>query len=192
MKKYWWLILFLALLIGYDFIKTYSLFESNITVPSQISLAKWEISVNDTLIGTNTSFDVDNIIWDDSTYVIEGKAAPGRTGHFNISINPNTTQVAYRYDITIQNSSVFELVSVKTADDTLLKKTDKNTYSAIVTLDDIDKGIVSDVQVNVIWNNLESNNELDTSISENRETIVIPVSISFSQYFGEELVEYTE
>ena len=158
MKKYLCFAIIVILFIGYDFIKTYSLFESNIVTPSQISLANWEVSVNDTLVGKNTSFNVDNIVWDESIYVIDGKAAPGRTGHFNISIKPNTTQVAYRYDITIQDSSIFELVSVKTSDGTSLKKTDENTYSAVVTLDDIENGTIYDVTVDTMWNNLESKN----------------------------------
>ena len=48
--------------------------------------------------------------------------------------------------------------------------------------------------INKIYNieNIETNNEVDTSFSKPDTYISIPVTVNFSQYLGEELVEYTE
>lgn len=192
MKRIFIFILAILLIISYDFVKTNALFESKVTVPVNSSLASWEISVNDSLVGTNKNFIIDNIVWNESNVVAEGKAAPGRTGYFIINIKPNDTKVAYRYDIEINNNSTFEILSVESISGTTLVRTDINTYSSIVTLNDIDNDVESKIRVNVAWNNHEYNNEVDTKLSDDRATISIPVSMHFIQYDGEELVNYVE
>lgn len=197
MKKFVIIVIFsLIVLLTYDFVSTYSLFESDITVPSEIALAKWEISVNDSKIGESDTFVVENVIWDENDNVLGGKAAPGGTASFDINIKPNDTGVAFRYDITLDYTNMeneaIKLSSIEDTNGNSLVKTGPDTYSSIVSIDDIKNGVDTNIKVSLIWENIETNNEVDSSFSKPDTYISIPVTVNFSQYLGEELVEYTE
>ena len=70
---------------------------------------------------------------------------------------------------------------------------DKNQMYVIVdSIDDIKNGVDTNIKVSLVWENIETNNEVDTSFSKPDTYISIPVTVNFSQYLGEELVEYTE
>ena len=84
----------------YEITNTYGLFESNINMNADSKLATWNILINDTNIGKSETFTIDNFISEEDSTVASGKIAPGTSGYFNININPSTTQVSIRYDLT--------------------------------------------------------------------------------------------
>lgn len=181
---------------------TYSLFETNSAVEASSELAKWHVKINNNYITNLTTqvntFELGNIKWDSKEHVVAGKAAPGSIGRFNIEIDPTDTQVSFIYEITIDistlNNSEFQIKYINETNNYKLVRTGKNTYSAIVTLEEIQSGIKHDIEIGLIWNDNEENNQYDYELGTKANVgINIPVSITVSQYTNnQELVEYVE
>lgn len=197
MNKKIFLILIMSLAVlftVYNIYDTYALLETDEIVSNDINTAKWNIKINDTLLGDTTSFVVDGIKIEENDYTKENKLAPGLTGYFDILIDPTDTDVSIKYTISFDFSNVPEGIDVlgvaETSGDTLIE-TDKNTYTNVLTLDDIKKEIKNNIRVNFSWNNLEDNNIEDSKLGLiYNNKIEIPVKIEVLQYLGEEIKEY--
>ena len=197
MNKKIFLILIMSLAVlftVYNIYDTYALLETDEIVSNDINTAKWNIKINDTLLGDTTSFVVDGIKIDVNDYTKENKLAPGLTGYFDILIDPTDTDVSIKYTISFDFSNVplgIDVLGVaETSGDTLIE-TDKNTYTNVLTLDDIKKGIKNNIRVNFSWNNLEDKNIEDSKLGLiYNNKIEIPVKIEVLQYLGEEIKEY--
>ena len=180
----------------YEITNTYGLFESNINMDVDSKLATWNILINDTNIGKSETFTIDNFISEEDRTVASGKIAPGTSGYFNININPSTTQVSIRYDLTFDFSkldNLFTITKVEEKNGYNLIKTGPNTYSNVITLNEIKENKTNNIRVHIKWNNNEENNDKDTEIglTENN-TLNIPVSITVLQYSGEKIEPYVE
>ena len=71
--------------------------------------------------------------------------------------------------------------------------TDKDTYSGVITLADMDSSTVNTVRVSISWQNDEANNEVDSSWGMVADKVIsIPVNVKLTQYLGEELPVYVE
>lgn len=180
----------------YEITNTYGLFESNINMNADSKLATWNILINDTNIGKSETFTIDNFISEEDRTVASGKIAPGTSGYFNINIDPSTTQVSIRYDLTFDFSkldNLFTITKVEEKNGYNLIKTGPNTYSNVITLNEIKENKTNNIRVYIKWNNNEENNDKDTEIglTENN-TLNIPVSITVLQYSGEKIEPYVE
>lgn len=180
----------------YEITNTYGLFESNINMDVDSKLATWNILINDTNIGKSETFTIDNFISEEDNTVASGKIAPGTSGYFNINIDPSTTQVSIRYDLTFDFSkldNLFTITKVEEKNGYNLIKTGPNTYSNVITLNEIKENKTNNIRVHIKWNNNEENNDKDTEIglTENN-TLNIPVSITVLQYSGEKIEPYVE
>lgn len=180
----------------YEITNTYGLFESNINMDVDSKLATWNILINDTNIGKSETFNIDNFISEEDRTVASGKIAPGTSGYFNINIDPSTTQVSIRYDLTFDFSkldNLFTITKVEEKNGYNLIKTGPNTYSNVITLNEIKENKTNNIRVHIKWNNNEENNDKDTEIglTENN-TLNIPVSITVLQYSGEKIEPYVE
>ena len=180
----------------YEITNTYGLFESNINMNADSKLATWNILINDTNIGKSETFTIDNFISEEDSTVASGKIAPGTSGYFNININPSTTQVSIRYDLTFDFSkldNLFTITKVEEKNGYNLIKTGPNTYSNVITLNEIKENKTNNIRVHIKWDNNEENNDKDTEIglTENN-TLNIPVSITVLQYSGEKIEPYVE
>lgn len=180
----------------YEITNTYGLFESNINMNADSKLATWNILINDTNIGKSETFTIDNFISEEDSTVASGKIAPGTSGYFNINIDPSTTQVSIRYDLTFDFSkldNLFTIIKVEEKNGYNLIKTGPNTYSNVITLNEIKENKTNNIRVHIKWNNNEENNDKDTEIglTENN-TLNIPVSITVLQYSGEKIEPYVE
>lgn len=180
----------------YEITNTYGLFESNINMDVDSKLATWNILINDTNIGKSETFTIDNFISEEDSTVASGKIAPGTSGYFNININPSNTQVSIRYDLTFDFSkldNLFTITKVEEKNGYNLIKTGPNTYSNVITLNEIKENKTNNIRVHIKWNNNEENNDKDTEIglTENN-TLNIPVSITVLQYSGEKIEPYVE
>lgn len=180
----------------YEITNTYGLFESNINMDVDSKLATWNILINDTNIGKSETFTIDNFISEEDSTVASGKIAPGISGYFNINIDPSTTQVSIRYDLTFDFSkldNLFTITKVEEKNGYNLIKTGPNTYSNVITLNEIKENKTNNIRVHIKWNNNEENNDKDTEIglTENN-TLNIPVSITVLQYSGEKIEPYVE
>lgn len=180
----------------YEITNTYGLFESNINMNADSKLATWNILINDTNIGKSETFTIDNFISEEDSTVASGKIAPGTSGYFNINIDPSTTQVSILYDLTFDFSkldNLFTITKVEEKNGYNLIKTGPNTYSNVITLNEIKENKTNNIRVHIKWNNNEENNDKDTEIglTENN-TLNIPVSITVLQYSGEKIEPYVE
>lgn len=180
----------------YEITNTYGLFESNINMDVDSKLATWNILINDTNIGKSETFTIDNFISEEDINAASGKIAPGTSGYFNINIDPSTTQVSIRYDLTFDFSkldNLFTITKVEEKNGYNLIKTGPNTYSNVITLNEIKENKTNNIRVHIKWNNNEENNDKDTEIglTENN-TLNIPVSITVLQYSGEKIEPYVE
>lgn len=175
---------------------TYALFESNIEGNVIVKTARWSILINNTDIssGNTKNFVIDGINLNGSNHTKDGKIAPGESGSFDILIDPTDTNVSIRYDVLFDLSNLegtkISIVSIEeTEEGKKLIKTGENLYTGIIELDKIKQGVKNNITVNLVWNEDETTNEEDTemgSIANN--TIQIPVSITVTQYLGEEIV----
>lgn len=199
MKKYqmvlapfFFLVMILLIVVG-----SYALFESQRTNTSELTIAKWEIKVNDDMLsGSESTFTVNNFTWSTSEYVKEGKAAPGLDGYFDILIDPNDADTSIKYDVTFDFSNLdedqFEVTEIKEIDDKSIVRTGEYTYSNIILLDDISDGETNTIRVYIEWINDENNNDKDSSLGTVLNTkILIPVTVNVTQYVdGDTLTPY--
>lgn len=85
---------------------TYSRYMSSGTVNSQIDIAKWHVTLN----GQNISSESKNIeatlVYDNNNYVKNGKIAPGRTGHFDVELDPSGSEVAIDYALSVDATGI--------------------------------------------------------------------------------------
>ena len=173
---------------------TYGLFESNNVMVADTNIAKWNVLINGTDIKSGENFTVDTITVAGAENVKEGKMAPGTEGYFDININPTDTDTSIIYNVTFDFTKVNGSFSINKIEETTsgnLIKTGENTYSKVITLEEIKNGITNNIRVHVKWDNLEENNEEDSKIGLTKNNSVsIPVSVTVSQYLKEALVEY--
>ncbi len=182
----------------YKIVKTYSLFESNISSTNNITVGNWNITVNnqDVVSGSTHNFLItsDNIFIPRNVNVLTGKIAPGSRGAFAITIEPEDTQVSIRYDIEIDESliqnSAIKLTEISSRGVNIVR-TGEYTYTGIILLSDIAQNYSHEIDISFIWENDEQNNENDTAIGiVYNNSINIPVSIRFTQYLGETITPY--
>lgn len=187
------LMLFFTIYLTMD---TYALFESNKNYDVSSDIAKFVIKVNGSEAKTE-EFVVDSIAYYENEYVIENKIAPLVDGYFDIVIDAEEVEVSLRYDIEFDFSSLsipgLVISSITELGGNTLVLTDKDTYSGVITLADMDNSTVNTVRVSISWQNDEANNEVDSSWGMVADKVIsIPVNVKLTQYLGEELPVYVE
>lgn len=204
---------------------TYSKYSTAVSGAATADVAKWNITVNecnivnpdknnadcfmetvnteDNTVTVNRNF---NFGSDDFSYtnnnnadVVDYKIAPGSSGTFKITIEPNDTQVSIKYKLKVNlkkaNSSISIYRSDPNKENKILMEADG--YEGILQYNDsgftyIDENGNSqsaekiEFLISVDWVNDEANNEIDTEIgtASTSPVLEIPVSILFEQYLG--------
>ena len=187
------LMLFFTIYLTMD---TYALFESNKNYDVSSDIAKFVIKVNGSEAKTE-EFVVDSIAYYENEYVIDNKIAPLVDGYFDIVVDAENVEVSLRYDIEFDFSSLsipgLVISSITELGGNTLVLTDKDTYSGVITLADMDSSTVNTVRVSISWQNDEANNEVDSSWGMVADKVIsIPVNVKLTQYLGEELPVYVE
>lgn len=118
------------------------------------------------------------------------------SGNFEIVISPENTNVSIKYDITLNEEELGEtnlkIKSIQEIDNGIqLVKTAENTYTGLILLDDINKGIKHKISVEIEWVDNEENSKSDTEIGMNHK-LEIPIIFHATQYLGEEIIPVTE
>lgn len=182
---------------------TYAKYYTKATATTNQGIANWQILINDTDIYSETGQEVEFTIspnLSESANTVPGKIAPGSVWSANINIDPTGTEVAVRYDIQIDNTSIVSMgnieyeISVVDQDDTeiAITRTAANKYTGIISLEDLEASKKMQVTVSVTWNNNESTNADDTEFASTYgEKIDIPVKVICKQYLGETITPYT-
>ena len=189
------LFLFLTLVTISD---SFALFETDTFGTTQMPIGKWQIKLNDNLITTGISqtLQVDDFIYGENENIQDGYIAPGRNGYFDIILDPGNTEVAIRYDITLnlennyQESINFDVTPLS-GDSTI--KTGPNTYSGIINLSEIEMGNNIAIRINITWEDIREFDMQDTELGLVQDNkISIPVNVQVNQYLGEQIDEYIE
>ena len=183
-------------------VHTYSLYESATANPATSDIAKWNIKVNNSMVTSLSSneseINIGSINWQNNGHVRPGKAAPGSVGSFEIEIDPTDTQVSFIYELELEiedlDNEEFMIQSVTETNGHTIVRTGDKTYSGIATLAEINNNQKYNIEVNIVWNNNESNNDKDYELGIKADTGVnIPVIINLKQYHGTEvLTPYVE
>ena len=179
---------FFFLILVFFVTEAYGLFESQRINTTQLDIAKWQVKVNaDSINGSSSNFVVNNVHWNTSQNVKEGKVAPGMDGYFDIIIDPNNTETSIRYDITFDFSNLdedeFVIDEIKEIDDKEIVHTGTYTYSNIMTLEDIENNETNTIRVYISWINDENNNEKDSELGKvPNNKLEIPVLVEITQY----------
>lgn len=191
------LFLLVVLFIVYKLIKTYAVFYSEGNGIVEQKQASWIIKVNNTDItsSTKTTFIINQIEYSSSSHVASNKIAPGLDGCFYIIIDPSATNVAIRYDIKLDKSSLtnnsITISSIEEINNNnILKRTDNSIYTGVISLSDVQSGKKDKIKFNVNWINNEDNNSNDTIIGTTQNpSINIPVTVNVTQYLGENITD---
>lgn len=173
---------------------TYALFESNKIVNTNTNIAKWNVMINGKNINNEQRFIIDSINILEKGNVKNGKMAPGTEGYFDIVIEPNDTDTSIIYNVTFDFTKVngsFKINKIEEITSGNLIMTGESTYSKVITLDEIKRGVTNTIRVYIKWDNIEENNEEDSQIGLTKNNFInIPVIVEVTQYLGEEILEY--
>ena len=113
-KVFLLLTIVLTCLLLYKFIDTYAKYRSSIQQTSDIAIARWDITVNNTSIqnAQSSSFTIQPV-FPGTAHIASGIIAPTAEGYFDLTIDYTNVDVSFDYSITVEpnaNSSVTDLV----------------------------------------------------------------------------------
>ena len=190
----------LVLLLVYKIINIYAVFYSEMTGNINFENGKWNIYINETEVsnGYQTVFTIGQIETEESEFVADGKLAPGGSGSFEMLIDPTDTDVAIKYDISLNKENLTNKnLTIKYIEETntgaTLIRTGENTYTGIMSLSDIKNGITHNIKLGIKWVDDGQTDVEDTKLGSIKGNKVgIPITFSVIQYLGETITEYVE
>lgn len=204
MRKTWILVGIIMLIVtSYEIIKSYAKYVSEGEAVAEKQAGAWVIKVNDTNISNSnnsTTFNINNLVYPSNQYVVEGKMAPSSTGYFDIIIDPTGSSVAVRFDVTldVQNLNIIDSLGFTNAyrvvngveTSTGITQTGTNTYSGIISLNDVQNAVQTTVRFYLGWDEVETEEgdiaDSQIGLTQNSSTY-LPVRVDISQYLGEQL-----
>lgn len=188
-----------VLCLGYlGYKSTYASYETNVFGNINPQIADWKILVN----GVDAALSDDSLDLDSSSFkwdcpsggVREKKVGPGCSGVMNLSIDASSTEVAvlYEFDIVDKNivpEKILKITNIQFSNSNFYK-TDISKYSGYLSLDDIKNNPTLNISIEVIW---EDTGDIvyDEEFFTNDENY-ITIDFVAKQYFGEEIIPYTE
>lgn len=195
-------IVLLLIILIYKLVETYALFYSELNGTVEISNGVWRINVNNTEVttGTSVTFNINNITTSSNSHIMAGKLAPGSSGSFIIEINATSTDVSVKYDVMLDEdlltNSNFVITNIEEINDTgELVRTGENTYTGILSLEDIQDNNRARINVEFEWADIDGTDEnmadLEVGTVYNGQ-FQIPITVHLIQYLGEEIEEYVE
>lgn len=196
----------MLLFTSYQIATTYAKYTNEATADIEKTAGAWVIKINDNDISNSnseTTFDIDELIFPESEFVVEGKLAPASSGYFDVVIDPTGTSVAVRFDVTLDVSglSAYDAINFTAAYRVIngeevsanMVRTGDHTYSGVISLDDVKNGVASTMRFYIGWeeDETEEGDESDTQLGNIKDvTTKLPVNVVISQYSGETLEEY--
>ena len=109
------IVVIIICILVYTIIQIYAKYVSSATGSASMNVASWDIKVNNRSIKNNT--DISSVIvpvFPGNSNMASGIIAPTAEGYFDLNFDFSTTDVSFRYDISLavnQNSSVQDLVA---------------------------------------------------------------------------------
>ena len=178
------LLLFIGLFFIYQY--TYAKYRRGISGDVTMNVAKWQIKVNNEDISNGTV--LHNSItptFPGTQYIESGVLAPGASGYFDIEIDPNDTDVAFDYQMTIVSSNGYNDIKL---DGYTINPAVNNTKTSI------GNGVISGsfaigdpaetIRVYVSWYDESDNvmdNSTDTYAVKTNNTLNFDLTLQFIQ-----------
>lgn len=175
----------LLILTLFQISKAYGVFQSIVNDDAEFKVATWRIFVNNyDLNNTDNTFYVDNITYTNNEHVSQSRFAPGVNGEFILEIDPKNTEVAFKYELSLEaldsTYSQIKIDSIEGVNGTNLTYFN-GVYSRVFTLEEIKNHKVDSVKVKFSWEDAESNNDTDSILGSLDGNFEIPINIKFSQ-----------
>ena len=207
MKKTWILVgIIMILFTSYQIATSYAKYtaEADATVGKQAGA--WVIKINDDDISNSnaqTTFDIDELIFPENEFVVDGKLAPASSGYFDVVIDPTGSSVAVRFDVTLDVSELndYDAINFTAAYRVIngqevsqgMVRTGSHTYSGVISLADVEAEVASTMRFYIGWEEEgdDEGDEEDTHIGNIKDlSASLPVNVVVTQYSGETLEEY--
>jgi len=190
-KNIKWIILFVllfALLLTYA-IDTYAKYVTKASGNANISVARWNINVNNTSIQEgNTISDIITPIFPGNKYIAEGVIAPNAEGYFDLDLNFEEVDVSFEYEISVstnENSVVPDLIvtGYSIDDGDITEISDEVLITDKIYLEN--KPTDRKIRVYIKWiddENSTMDNAQDTlATADNSNTALLDVDLTFRQ-----------
>lgn len=103
-SRYLKLFIIIAFLLMFS--QTFASYSSMFVVQSDFNVAKWKIVINGTEVNENIKTLNNAIELKSDDNIIDGLIKAGQTGYFDISINPDGTEVSLEYSIAMDFSNM--------------------------------------------------------------------------------------
>jgi len=168
--------------------RTFGLLETRSAGTTDTQIGRWNIKLNDIDIILNNTLTADDLIYSPNPNVEPGYFAPGVSASYQILIDPSNTDVAVRYDIKMDMSSIAEHSNIQfeVSGDVVRRITPEGViYTGIIPLNAVQQGQTRLINTYLVWDNDEDFDELDNRFGEIGSILEIKISITFSQYLGE-------
>lgn len=189
LKKFLFIISCISTCISLFFIiDTYSRYVTSATGTAKLTIAKWNISVNNLTVKNNSDLSsVITPIFPGTTHIAEGIIAPTSEGYFELNMNYENVDVSFDYEITILpniNSSVQDLIATGYSINggEIINITDNSSITGTVLKNDTTRQ--QSICVYIKWDDTTGNmdNVADTAATiPDNATTDLNVNISFTQ-----------
>ena len=194
MKNHKKIILFLIgicfFIIFVTIVQIYAKYLSTTQGISSLTIANWNILVNDSSIKSNT--DISNSIvpvFPGTEHIAENIIAPTAEGYFDLNLDFTHADVSFKYEITLaadENSSVTDLVATGYSIEGSEKINFENYNDPITEIIPLSsESKTRKIRVYIMWNdNADSqtmNNDADTLSTTSENPALFHVNISFTQ-----------
>ena len=176
---------------------TYTSYESVVDGNAKTDIAKIKLKVNGIDVvsnndGTlNNNVILNNITWD-STHTREGKLSPGSHGTIDLELDATGSEVAILYEFRFIDKLIDEdklLTFSNITSSNNITRTAVDTYTGVLTLDDINNGVKPIVSVDFFFDYLDD----IEGITEDNQVLddLFEIHLHVLQYRGETITEYT-
>lgn len=188
---------FLLLLIGlcicillFCMVQIYAKYLTSAEGSTALTIANWNILVNDLSIKNNT--DISNSIvpvFPGTEHIASNIIAPTVEGYFDLNLDFSNADVSFQYEITAsadENSSVKDLVATGYSIDGGEKIMFENYNEPIAEIIELSSNIESrNIRIYIMWNdNVDSQimtNDEDTISTTSENPPLLHVNVSFTQ-----------
>lgn len=193
-KKILWVtaVFFAFIAVFYIVNESYALLQTIASGNAETNTGSWTIKLNEKNIsnGITETFTLNNIIYDETDENIEnGYIAPGKSGYFDIVLDPSGTDVAISYEINVRLDECDYpdniKISVENSSTDGEVEQDGNTFKGLISLNDIKSNKTITLKLTLIWENNEEFNGSDTNLGiVEANKLKIPITVTLNQYQG--------
>lgn len=168
---------------------TFAKYSSDINASTNISIAKWNILVNNNDIKNNSDFSNSVVaVFTGNENISDGVIAPTAEGYFDISINVTNVDVSYKMnmDINVSNDSAVKdlIITGYSVNNGPINSLNTSSYTLTSNVSNLDTTRIYTYRFYVKWDDSENNtmnNEEDTNTTINSGKAKFDIVTSFIQ-----------